>query len=183
MVENLAVYACISVAAWAIYWAICTILSHRHHARRSQELGCRPAPTKPDKLIFGIDSALDLNKADKAHKVPQEVLRIFEEMKCETFNQSFFGTPIVMTYDPKNVQAVLAKQFHDFELGEERRNNFFPMLGLGIFTADGKVWYVTPINVSLPRQFRDFTLTQRAGSIRERCCDPNLHESRYPTSI
>jgi len=47
-----------------------------------------------------------------------------------------------VTVDPKNIQAVLATQFHDFSLGQTRRGNFFPLLGNGIFTNDGKAWWV-----------------------------------------
>lgn len=45
-----------------------------------------------------------------------------------------------MTIEPENVKAVLASQFEDFELGPVRRANFFPLLGNGIFTADGEAW-------------------------------------------
>lgn len=45
-----------------------------------------------------------------------------------------------MTTDPENIKAILATQFEDFELGPMRRGNFFPMLGNGIFTADGEGW-------------------------------------------
>jgi len=46
----------------------------------------------------------------------------------------------IFTVEPENVKAILATQFEDFELGHVRRGNFFPMLGNGIFTADGQDW-------------------------------------------
>jgi cytochrome P450 len=51
------------------------------------------------------------------------------------FNQS-----LVTTSDPENVQALLATKFHDFDMGSARKDGFFDLLGMGIFTADGEAW-------------------------------------------
>jgi cytochrome P450 len=56
----------------------------------------------------------------------------------------------IYTCDPKNIQAILATRFQDFELGETRRQSFFPLLGNGIFTADGKEWYDLSPTSTLP---------------------------------
>ena len=79
-------------------------------------------------------------QADKAQVVPNEIVDIHREVGVNTWNQNFFGTDVIATVDPKNIQAVLATQFNDFALGELRRKNFFPLLGNGIFTSDGKTW-------------------------------------------
>jgi hypothetical protein len=50
------------------------------------------------------------------------------------------GTDMYATVDPKNIQAILATQFNDFSLGPSRRGSFWPLLGNGIFTQDGKPW-------------------------------------------
>ena len=58
----------------------------------------------------------------------------FEE--CGTthpFNGLFGRT--ILTIDPRNVQAVLSTNFKDFQLGDPRRQSFFPLLGNGIFTV------------------------------------------------
>ncbi|TGZ83045.1 cytochrome P450 [Ascodesmis nigricans] len=47
---------------------------------------------------------------------------------------------MVHTIEPANIQAILATQFQDFELGELRRRQTMRLLGNGIFTADGKAW-------------------------------------------
>lgn len=51
-----------------------------------------------------------------------------------------FNRSLITTSDPLNVQAILATQFSDFEMGSFRRDNFEDMLGHGIFTADGAEW-------------------------------------------
>ncbi|PVI06909.1 cytochrome P450 52A12 [Periconia macrospinosa] len=57
-----------------------------------------------------------------------------------TMSEKIAGMPLVITVDPKNVQAVLATKFKDFGLGEFRFKSFYPMLGSGIFTTDGEQW-------------------------------------------
>jgi cytochrome P450 len=45
-----------------------------------------------------------------------------------------------MTIEPKNVQAILATKFKDFDLGHYRNKALRPLLGQGIFASDGEVW-------------------------------------------
>lgn len=49
------------------------------------------------------------------------------------------GRTLVQTIEPKNVQAILAHKFKDFELGS-RNDALRPLLGEGIFASDGTVW-------------------------------------------
>lgn len=51
-----------------------------------------------------------------------------------------FNNSIVSTAEPENIQALLATQFHDFDLGPARKSNFHDLLGNGIFTAEGEAW-------------------------------------------
>jgi cytochrome P450 len=51
------------------------------------------------------------------------------------FNQS-----LVTTSDPENIQALLATKFHDFDMGPARKDSFYDLLGMGIFTAEGEAW-------------------------------------------
>jgi cytochrome P450 len=45
-----------------------------------------------------------------------------------------------LTIEPENIKTVLATNFKDFSLGKRRHDNFFPLLGDGIFTLDGAGW-------------------------------------------
>ncbi|KAJ5266785.1 n-alkane-inducible cytochrome P450 [Penicillium angulare] len=49
------------------------------------------------------------------------------------------GRSMIETIDPVNIQAVLAHQFEDFDLGS-RNDCMRPLLGEGIFASDGPVW-------------------------------------------
>jgi hypothetical protein len=76
--------------------------------------------------------------ADKAKALPalaeQRVQTIsdIENRNVTTFIIRNLGRDLYFTVDPKNIQAVLATQFKDFELGEIRRRSVHPLLGTGI---------------------------------------------------
>ena len=130
--------------------AVSRFLTERRHARRAAELGCKPAFQRPYKYPFGIDMATRVMKADKLQIVPDEMHQIFLELGKSTWEMNFLGTMVFVTSDPKNIQAILATQFNDFEIGAARRGNFLPMLGDGIFTSDGKMWFVPKQSSTFP---------------------------------
>ncbi|KAJ5890059.1 Cytochrome P450 E-class CYP52 [Penicillium tannophilum] len=116
------------------------------HARRARSLGCGPLPRLPCKDPIGIATLKESIAADKTKTIP-----LLSERRCQlmseqegrfvsTFVMRNLGRDVTFTIDPKNVQAVLATQFKDFELGAPRRRNMHPLLGTGIFTADGQEW-------------------------------------------
>ncbi|KIX08002.1 uncharacterized protein Z518_02657 [Rhinocladiella mackenziei CBS 650.93] len=126
------------VAGSIAFTAVDAFLSSRRHARQAKESGCQAPPRFRHKWPWGMDNVLRLIQADKEHRVPQEVMKTYHEAGHATFILTMPGRTNIVTHDPKNIQAVLATQFDDFELGPQRRNNFYPMLGVGIFTADAQ---------------------------------------------
>lgn len=50
---------------------------------------------------------------------------------------AFDGSHMINTVEPANLQAILATQFKDFEVGSRRHGAFGPLLGNSIFTSDG----------------------------------------------
>lgn len=131
------------VAFSLVYWIVYSIFDNRCHARRAEELGCRTPIRRQHHWPLGIDLILKLVKADKEQVLPHELLKVHSELGRSSWVQQVMGTDIIITNEPENIKAVLATQFNDFEIGPQRRGNFFPLLGNGIFTADGKVWYVS----------------------------------------
>lgn len=67
-----------------------------------------------------------------------ELLRTWHHQHGNTYKTSL-GRPLIITIEPKNVQAVLALKFKDFELGH-RNKALAPLLGQGIFASDGRMW-------------------------------------------
>lgn len=116
------------------------LIENWRQSRQEKVLGCRRPHRQHNKLPFGIDYLWTVLKADREHRVPQELLKICRDTKHATFVHQCAGNDSIVTSDPKNVQAILALQFKDFSLGSRRSQNFYPMLGNGIFTTDGEMW-------------------------------------------
>ncbi|KAB8238392.1 hypothetical protein ETB97_012285 [Aspergillus alliaceus] len=58
-----------------------------------------------------------------------------------TFESATVGTDsIIFTIEPENIKTILATSFSSFALGERRRNLLSPLVGMGVFTADGRAW-------------------------------------------
>jgi hypothetical protein len=126
--------------AFALYRALTSILTKRHTLAEAQSLGCKPPPVCANKLPFGFDHVQRALKADQEKSFPDLLVERVSEMGAHTFQTNMLGSEILFTVEPKNIQAMLATQFSDFCLGQPRRGNFFPLLGNGIFTQDGKEW-------------------------------------------
>jgi len=131
-------------ALWAsisyiLYTLIVKFVKDRRYARKAAKLGCKPPPLLPNNIPLGIDRIRESLKADSAMLFPEFMTARCAQMG-ETHAYKILGNMGFMTIDPKNIQAVLATQFHDFEIGNQRRDNFLPLLGNGIFTSDGKSW-------------------------------------------
>ena len=88
----------------------------------------------------------DSTTAGKEYRFPEmlssrlESLRVLTGKKLSSYGFKIFRTDVLFTVDPKNVQAMLATQFNDFQLGYTRAGNFAPLLGAGIFTSNGEAW-------------------------------------------
>lgn len=91
---------------------------------------------------FGLDIVKSALEADRKKLYPVLLQRNVERFGT-TWKYTPMNTPCVFTADPKNIKAVLATQFEDFDLGPMRRGASWPMLGNGIFTQDGHEWKVT----------------------------------------
>ena len=132
----LAIWAAVS---YILYTVVARIIQNRRVTREAARLGCKPPAMLPNKLPFGIDHVRQGIKSDSEMLFPD-----FMTERCTTMGTThgykILGNKGYMTVDPKNIQAILATQFHDFETGHMRRDNFFPLLGNGIFTSDGKGW-------------------------------------------
>ncbi|PPQ86757.1 hypothetical protein CVT25_012402 [Psilocybe cyanescens] len=57
-----------------------------------------------------------------------------------TFNERVLFENRIATAEPDHIKAILATQFDEFEKGPETRSLFYPLLGTGVFAADGELW-------------------------------------------
>ncbi|OAP57574.1 hypothetical protein AYL99_08312 [Fonsecaea erecta] len=131
---------------FVLYLFISSIYTRRRHATVAQQLGCRPAPKEylPDPL--GLVNMYKLLRANSKNEVLEYIRGVFDDVSLRTnktvysYDTSMLGDRVFFTCDPRNIQAILATQFKDFELGKIRTGAFAPLLGHGIFSADGKQW-------------------------------------------
>ncbi|KAI9845407.1 MAG: hypothetical protein M1837_004885 [Sclerophora amabilis] len=130
-----------ALPAYIIFLLFSRLVRRRLYLAEAARRGCQDAPLEPSNLPFGIDRLRSSLKEDRKQLFPNFMADRFSEMGVSTFRfTGIAGNDGYVTYDPKNIQALLATQFHDFGLGTQRRGNFFPLLGNGIFTLDGKGW-------------------------------------------
>lgn len=126
----------------------CTIDLHctKSAPAKAIELKCQDPPHYPGCGILGIKHLRYILDADKKRLFPnmmvdrQQLMSKLHGRECSTFSFEILGQRIVFTSDPKNIQAMLATQFSDFDLGQLRRNNMIATVGDGIFVQDGKAW-------------------------------------------
>jgi cytochrome P450 len=122
------------------YWLISKLITSHRHRLFKRAYGCGELKMRPqwDRLI-GIDFFFTvMKKRDRG-----EDLSYFHEMFTNigpTFGIVMMGHTLTMTNEPANVQAILAKQFDDFEIGESRSKGSQQMLGHGILNSDGASW-------------------------------------------
>ncbi|KAF2459643.1 putative cytochrome P450 family protein [Lineolata rhizophorae] len=133
-----------SLCALVIYSLISSFVRRRQHARLARQLGCEPPPILPTGFL-GIRRAITMMKAQQKRQLQDAFLNERNAMQkmgkpCNTLKVEFLNQTLMVTYDPKNVQALLATQFKDFALGPIRFGGFYPLLGTGIFSTDGSAW-------------------------------------------
>ncbi|CAG7925900.1 unnamed protein product [Penicillium olsonii] len=118
--------------------AIASVIGYLVYSFGDQH-GCLPVQTW---IPYKWPLALDILKRQYDASSEQQLL-LFQSQYFDKLgpNMTFklFGNQGFLTADPKNVEAILATNFEDWELGS-RRPGLFPMLGEGIFTQDGRPW-------------------------------------------
>lgn len=104
-----------------------------------QEHGCKPARSIPRPLL-GIPAALKFIQAFNEHRFLASLQWLFKR-KGHTFTVNMpLGRPAIWTDEPTNIKSCLSDQFDHFEIGKDRHQVMFPILGKGVFTSDGREW-------------------------------------------
>ncbi|KAJ5199939.1 cytochrome P450 [Penicillium cf. griseofulvum] len=103
----------------------------------SREHQCRK-PQVASSGFLGIGRVASLVLAMKKCE-SLELMRSWHHQYGTTFKTSL-ARSVTITIEPKNVQAILALKFKDFDLGAPRNKAMAPLLGKGIFASDGLLW-------------------------------------------
>jgi len=135
-----------ALAAVIIYKAFQFIVNRQQDAAFARQHNCLPAPVVTWDGFFGIGIINQMRAADEKklfmNLIDERVTQMSDAVGryCPTFTYHVLGKQGFFTCDPKNIQAILAHQFQDFELGAMRRHVMGEPLGDGIFVQDGKKW-------------------------------------------
>ncbi|EHK97537.1 putative Cytochrome 52A4 [Glarea lozoyensis 74030] len=124
-----------------IYYNVSYYLDLYRNAQKAKALGCKPMHRVANRLPFGLDQINIEKSAFDKHKYPYMLEETWAERAPVTTSEMFaLGAWQTRTVDPVNIQAILAGQFADFDLGKFRQQATAPFLGQGIFTQDGAAW-------------------------------------------
>jgi len=129
------------VAAGALlsYYLYTRITLYLARQRIIKENGCKPCQAKFNKdPILGLDVMKMMAENSKKHIVLQENKKRFEKFGT-TFQTRMVTMPIIATCEPENIKTILSLKFKDYGF-DHRKAAFTPLLGHGIFNADGERW-------------------------------------------
>lgn len=125
-----------ALLSYFLYTRITLYLARR---RIIVENGCRPCNARFNKDPFlGLDVLKAMKNNSKKHILLEENQKRFAELG-NTFGSRIITQPIFATIEPENVKTILSLKFKDFSF-KNREAAFTPLLGHGIFNADGERW-------------------------------------------
>lgn len=135
----LLLFLTLSVAsAFVIY----RVFIHFKQTIKARSLGCLPAPLFRPWDVLGVQNfqiemnGMKTNRLSYAFLDRKKEMSVTTGRECKTFRIRYPpGETWFYTFDPKNLQAVLATQFRDFQLPVARVGAFEALLGLGIVRA------------------------------------------------
>jgi hypothetical protein len=123
----------------AAIFAIYCVVAHVKQAAKAKSFGCQPAPLFRPWDVLGVHNfktelnGMRTNRLSSTFSDRKKELSAKIGRDCKTFRIRYPpGETWSYTFDPKNLQAVLATQFQDFQLPVARVGAFEPLLGLGI---------------------------------------------------
>ncbi|KAF4615947.1 hypothetical protein D9613_011384 [Agrocybe pediades] len=106
----------------------------------ARRMGAMLVPRVRDPYPGGLKTLISSIRSAKIHYPGEGFQEVCEKLGSYTFNRRIlFGNRIV-TAEPEHIKAILASQFDEFEKGPETRFLFYPLLGTGVFAADGELW-------------------------------------------
>lgn len=121
-----------------IYQSYRSALDFQAFARANN---CQPPAFPPSYLPCGLDHVYKLLTYKGDSFLDDFIFARFKTAgRWTVVTPALGGTFTVMTADPRNIQTVLSTKFVDYGVGRRRYYQFGPLLGYGIFTADGPVW-------------------------------------------
>jgi hypothetical protein len=126
-------YLLSAAAALVVYSFISTVSTRRRHAAIAKQLSCEPAPIEYRADPFALINLVKLMWAHNNNRILEYLRGTFDDTSLRvdrtvyTYETKILGDKVIWTCDPRNIQAMLATQFKDFELGQIRTGSFAPL--------------------------------------------------------
>lgn len=128
----------VGLVGLVLYKLFTYLNTKRLDAAFARKHNCQPAPMAPGGGFLGMKLIKRLQQADREGHFMDVLMERYAEVsaqvgfQCNTFQYNIFGSKLFFTVDPKNIQAVLAHRFEDFDLGRLRNTVLASTLGYGI---------------------------------------------------
>lgn len=125
-----------------LFRIISNAFRRRKYAAKAAALECSNLPVLPRKGFLGLGRLTEVAKANKEGRTPQWFMEKFDELgeNVHTFIASALDFELIVTRDPENVRTMFQTSSRDFEISPHRKEIWSPLLGDGIFTAQGEAW-------------------------------------------
>jgi hypothetical protein len=108
--------ALLAAAACIIYLVVSQIIISRQNAANARKLGCKEPPIQRNRYPLGIDNLLRAIAADKAKLFPVDAIQRTIDNGAITYKYTLLGSTNYFTADEKNIQAMLATNFSDWDV-------------------------------------------------------------------
>ncbi len=130
----------ITITAFLVLQGISRAQAFLARQKAIRNLGCKQPPSLPQRdPFFGLDLVLQLFRTLKENRRNMSMKEQFE-VYGHTFQSKPFGTTMVFTIEPRNLQAVFATDFANWGVQPMRLYGFEPFVGKGIMCSDGAFW-------------------------------------------
>ncbi|KKY18361.1 putative cytochrome p450 family protein [Phaeomoniella chlamydospora] len=156
-----------ALGLFVLYKAVTIWLIRRRNAQEARRRGCLPPPSLPLKGFLGFGTLIESVRATKPERGPQYVVETLNKelgKDVHTCKVPISDYELTITRDPVNVQAMLATQSYDWDVGQNRLESWKPLFGPGVFVSRGESWkhYRALVRPQFARdQINDLDLIER----------------------
>lgn len=133
-----------AIILYTIYYLHWQLTVGANRRRMIRENGCKPIKlhpglNSPTERVFGTVIVRESMKAFKEHRLLEQAYNRFHK-HGNTFEANLLAIKAIHTIEPDILKTMLATKFKDWNLPDQRKSSFLPLLGHGIFTSDGAAW-------------------------------------------
>ncbi|CAG8978818.1 hypothetical protein HYALB_00012218 [Hymenoscyphus albidus] len=135
-----------------------SFLAWRAFEKWGDERGCGKPPVYPNILPWGLERYKIAFTGIKGIDILEDTIRSrYTKIGAPTHRLYNVGRTLIHTSTPENIQALLATNFQDYELGAARTKNLSDLIGNGIFRGRRIVGsfstpIATPIHSAVPNE-------------------------------